>query len=158
MNKKSRTRQAVPYAVLLLFIIAVIIMANIGDSKVNNFTYDEFLNKLSNNEVTEITTSERASYGIYSITGKLKNYGKNEYFKVDAQLSDSTIETIETYQVNNEFKWTIKKNPDGNGVVAIVLGQVLPVAFICMVGFFLLNKLSGSNKSSMDFGRSRGVE
>lgn len=72
MNKKSRTRQAVPYAVLLLFIIAVIIMANIGDSKVNNFTYDEFLNKLSNNEVTEITTSERASYGIYSITGKLK--------------------------------------------------------------------------------------
>lgn len=155
MNKKSRTRQAVPYAVLLLFIIAVIIMANIGDSKVNNFTYDEFLNKLSNNEVTEITTSERASYGIYSITGKLKNYGKNEYFKVDAQLSDSTIETIETYQVNNEFKWTIKKNPDGNGVVAIVLGQVLPVAFICMVGFFLLNKLSGSNKSSMDFGRSR---
>ena len=155
MNKKSRTRQAVPYAVLLLFIIAVIIMANIGDSKVNNFTYDEFLNKLSNNEVTEITTSERASYGIYSITGKLKNYGKNEYFKVDAQLSDSTIETIETYQVNNEFKWTIKKNPDGNGVVAIILGQVLPVAFICMVGFFLLNKLSGSNKSSMDFGRSR---
>ena len=155
MNKKSRTRQAVPYAVLLLFIIAVIIMANIGDSKVNNFTYDEFLNKLSNNEVTEITTSERASYGIYSITGKLKNYGKNEYFKVDAQLSDSTIETIETYQVNNEFKWTIKKNPDGNGVVAIILGQVLPVGFICMVGFFLLNKLSGSNKSSMDFGRSR---
>ncbi len=151
MNKKSRTRQAVPYAVLLLFIIAVIIMANIGDSKVNNFTYDEFLNKLSNNEVTEITTSERASYGIYSITGKLKNYGKNEYFKVDAQLSDSTIETIETYQVNNEFKWTIKKNPDGNGVVAIIL----PVGFICMVGFFLLNKLSGSNKSSMDFGRSR---
>ncbi len=155
MNKKSRTRQAVPYAVLLLFIIAVIIMANIGDSKVNNFTYDEFLNKLSNNEVTEITTSERASYGIYSITGKLKNYGKNEYFKVDAQLSDSTIETIETYQVNNEFKWTIKKNPDGNGIVAIILGQVLPVGFICMVGFFLLNKLSGSNKSSMDFGRSR---
>ena len=73
MNKKSRTRQAVPYAVLLLFIIAVIIMANIGDSKVNNFTYDEFLNKLSNNEVTEITTSERASYVIYSINGKLKN-------------------------------------------------------------------------------------
>ncbi len=53
------------------------------------------------------------------------------------------------------MKWTIKKNPDGNGVVAIILGQVLPVAFICMVGFFLLNKLSGSNKSSMDFGRSR---
>ena len=39
MNKKSRTRQAVPYAVLLLFIIAVIIMANIGDSKVNNLQY-----------------------------------------------------------------------------------------------------------------------
>ncbi len=155
MNKKSRTRQSMPYAILVIFIVAVLVLANIGDSKVNNFTYDEFLNKLSNNEVTEISTTERKSYGVYNISGKLKGYGKNEYFKVNAQLSEKTIETIEAYQSTNEFKWTIKKNPDGSGIVSILLGQVLPIVLMVSIGFVLLNKLSGSNKSSMDFGRSR---
>ena len=155
MNKKSRTRQSMPYVILVIFIVAVLVLANIGDSKVNNFTYDEFLNKLSNNEVTEISTTERKSYGVYNISGKLKGYGKNEYFKVNAQLSEKTIETIEAYQSTNEFKWTIKKNPDGSGIVSILLGQVLPIVLMVSIGFVLLNKLSGSNKSSMDFGRSR---
>lgn len=155
MNKKSKTKQSVPYIVLILFIIAVLVMANIGDTKINNFTYDEFLNKLSNNEVTEITTTERKSYGIYNITGKLKDYGKNEYFKVDAQLSEKTVETIETYQNTNEFKWNIKKSPEGNNILTLVITQVVPIVLICGVGFVMLNKLSGSNKSSMDFGRSK---
>lgn len=155
MNKKSKTKQSVPYIVLILFIVAVLVMANIGDTKINNFTYDEFLNKLSNNEVTEITTTERKSYGIYNITGKLKDYGKNEYFKVDAQLSEKTVETIETYQNTNEFKWNIKKSPEGNNILTLVITQVVPIVLICGVGFVMLNKLSGSNKSSMDFGRSK---
>lgn len=155
MNKKSKAKQSVPYVVLVLFIVAVMVMANIGDSKINKFTYDEFLNKLSNNEVTEITTTERKSYGIYNITGKLKGYGKNEYFKVDAQLSEKTVETIETYQGKNEFKWDIKKSPEGNNVLTLIITQVVPIVLICGVGFIMLNKLSGSNKSSMDFGRSK---
>lgn len=155
MNKKSKTKQSIPYIVLALFIIAVLVMANLGDSKVNNLTYDEFLNKLSDNQVTEITTTERKNYGIYNITGKLKGYGENEIFKVDAQLSEKTIETIETYQSTNEFKWDIKKNPDGNSAFTLIITQIVPVILICGVLFFMLNKLSGSNKSSMDFGRSK---
>ncbi len=39
--------------------------------------------------------------------------------------------------------------------MSILLGQVLPIVLMVSIGFVLLNKLSGSNKSSMDFGRSR---
>ena len=154
MNRKSKTKQSVPYIILFIFILAVLVMASIGDKKVNELSYDQFLDKLSSNEVTEIETTEKESYGVYSITGKLKNYKKNEYFKVDAQLSDKTIETIEGYQTSNEFKWTVKKAPEGNNVLYIVV-QLVPILAIGVILFIMFNRLSGSNKSSMDFGRSR---
>ena len=154
MNKKSKSRQSMPYIILFIFIAAVLIMATIGDKKVNSFTYDQFLDKLSSNEVTEITTTEKESYGVYSITGKLKGYKDNEYFKVDAQLSDKTIETLETYQATNEFKWEVKKDPEGSSFLYIIL-QLVPLIIIGIFLFIMFSKLSGSNKSSMDFGRSR---
>ncbi len=154
MSRKSKTKQFAPYLVLIILMAAVFVMVSIGDRKINNITYDQFLDKLSSNEVTEITTMEKESYGIYSINGKLKGYSKNEYFKVDAQLSEKTIETLETYQAKNEFIWKVKKNPDGNNALFIIV-QMLPIGIAGIIAFIMINKLSGSNKSSMDFGRSK---
>ncbi len=154
MNKKNKAKQSVPYLVLLAVIVAVFIMVGIGDKKYKDLSYDQFLSELSKDKVTEITTMERESSGIYMITGKLKDYKKNEFFRVNGQLTVSTIETIENYQTTNEFKWNVEKDPDGNTILYTLLSYV-PIVVLVILAFVLFSKLSNSNKSSMDFGRSR---
>ncbi len=153
-NKNNKAKQSVPYIVLIVVIAIVLLMVSIGDTTYNDITYDQFLTELSNDNVTEVTTMEKESSGIYLIVGKLENYKTNEYFRVNAQLSDNTIETIENYQTVNEFKWTVEKDPDGNTILYTILNFV-PIVVIIILGFVLFSKLSSSNKSSMDFGRSR---
>lgn len=154
MNKKNKAKQSIPYVVLAVVVIVIFIMVSIGDKKYNNLSYDQFLSELSKDKVTEVTTMEKESSGIYIITGKLKDYGKNEYFKVNGQLTVSTIETIENYQTVNEFKWNVEKDPDGNTILYTLLSYV-PMVILVVLAIVLFGKLSNSNKSSMDFGRSR---
>lgn len=154
MNKKNKAKQSIPYLVLTIVIVAIIIMVSFGDKKVHKLSYDQFLTELSKDKVTEVTTMERNNSGVYEITGKLKDYDKNEYFSVNGQLTVSTIETIENYQTVNEFKWNVDKDPGGNTLLYTLLNFV-PIVLLVILAFVLFSKLSNSNKSSMDFGRSR---
>ena len=155
MNNKTKIKQTMPYGILLIVIIAVLLMASLGNTKVNTLTYNELLNEFSEGKVTEIVTSEHASSGVYYITGKLKDYDKNEYFKVNAPLSDTVQQTILAYHNLNEFKWEVETNPENNVWLSALLQIVLPLALIGGISFLLFVKLNNSNKSSMDFGRSK---
>jgi cell division protease FtsH len=154
MVKKIDRKQLIPYLILFLVIFAVIGMMFLGDTKTNELSYSDFLNELSSNTVTEIVTSERTSGGYYYITGKLNSYKKNEYFKVYAPLTENVQDILSSYQVTNEFKWTVTKNTE-NSSLLVVLVNVVPLVIIIGASVLLFTKLSGSNKSSMDFGRSR---
>ncbi len=154
MNKKIDAKQTVPYIILMLVIFSVFGMMFFGDKKNNDLTYSQLLNELSEGRVTEIVTSERKADGYYAITGKLDGYKKNEYFRVQAPLSENVLDVLSSYQVTNEFKWEVEKNPENNSLLVILI-NVVPLVLIIGSGIFLFTKLSGSNKSSMDFGRSR---
>lgn len=154
MNNKGKAKKTAPYFILICVIAVVLFMFNFGSTKVNEMRYDELIKELSNGNVKEITTSEHSGDGLYSITGKIKGYKKNEYFKVNAPLSENVTETIHAYQKNNDFKWTVEKNPE-NSSWLLILVNVLPIVLILGGTVILFTKLSGSNKSSMDFGRSR---
>ena len=154
MKNKNKFKQSLPYLVLIVVIAGVFLASTFGNVKVHELTYDAFIQELSKNNVTEIVTSERNSAGIYYITGKLKGYKKNETFKVNAQLSENTVETLEKYESTNEFKWTVDKNPESSGWLVILVNYV-PLILMFGGAIFLFSKLSGSNKNSMDFGRSR---
>jgi len=154
MKKKTSMKQFMPYLMLILVIILVGVVYIMGGNKPKEFTYDEFLTRLSNGEVTEIKTTERASQGVYYIEGKLKDYKNGEYFKVDAPLSLNVQETLSTYYQAKEFKWEVVRNPENSSVVNILV-NVLPIVIIVGGTIFLFTKLNKSNSSSMDFGRSR---
>ena len=80
MNKKVKTKQTIPYVILLIVIVTVLAMFSFGGIKVNTLTKDEFYNALAEDKVKEIVTSEHSGDGIYYVTGKLKDYKDNETF------------------------------------------------------------------------------
>ncbi len=154
MNKKISTKQTMPYVILIIVISSVLAMFSFGGTKYNELTYNQLLQEFGNGSVTEIETTEYSGKGIYYITGKLQGYKKNEYFKVNAPLSETVQETLAKYSAMNEFNWKVNTNPENSSWLLILI-NVVPIVVIVGGTIFLFTKLSGSNKSSMDFGRSR---
>ncbi len=154
MNRKVNAKQTMPYVILFIVVALVLFAFTFGNTKFNTLTYNELLGELSKGNVTEITTTEHSGNGIYYITGKLEGYKKNEYFKTNAPLSETVQETLQTQQTNHEFKWTVGTNPE-NSTFMVILINFVPIIVIVGATIFLFAKLSGSNKNSMDFGRSR---
>lgn len=154
MNKKVNPKQTMPYVILIIVIVSVLAMFSFGGTKYNDLTYNQLLQEFGNGKVTEIVTTEHSGKGIYYITGKLEGYKKNEYFKVNAPLSETVQETISKYQAIGEFKWDVGTNPENSSWLLILI-NIVPIIIIVGGTIFLFTKLSGSNKSSMDFGRSR---
>ena len=154
MKKNNVTKQFMPYMVLIVVILGTLVFYSIGQTKINKLTYDELIVELSEDNVDSIEVTPKSNAGIYYITGKLDGYDKNEVFKVNVPLSEAVLDRILSYADNNEFEIKTNTNPESSSIVTILV-NVVP--FILLIGatFFLFNKISGSNKNSMDFGRSR---
>ena len=74
MKRKNNYKQFVPYVVLIVIIAVILLVFGLGNNQSHEITYNELLQYLSENKVTEITTSERKSDGVLYITGKLSDY------------------------------------------------------------------------------------
>ena len=94
MKKKNSYKQFTPYVVLVVVIAVILLVFGLGNNKSHDITYNELLQYLSENKVTEITTSERRSDGVLYITGKLSDYQSNETFSVNVPNTEITVETI----------------------------------------------------------------
>ena len=152
--KKFNVKQFIPYIVLLVIVGVVFLTYGLNNKNWKELTYSELINEFAQGNVTEIETSEHKSDGIYYITGKLASYEKNDYFKVYAPLSENVQEELSAYYQNAEFKWSVKTNPENNSFVVILINFV-PLILFAVIAFILFTKLSGANKGSMDFGKSR---
>ena len=154
MKKNNVTKQTMPYLLLILVVLGTLVFYNIGQNKVNELTYDELIVELSKDKVESIEVTPKANAGVYNIKGKLDDYSENESFKVNVPLSETVLDKILSYADNNEFEVITNTNPENSSIITILV-NVLP--FVLMIGatFFLFTKLSGSNKNSMDFGKSR---
>jgi len=51
MNKKDIKKGIVPYLILGLLMLGIFYFFNLSNKKVNQFTYDEFISKMNNNEI-----------------------------------------------------------------------------------------------------------
>ena len=154
MKRKNNYKQFVPYVVLIVIIAVILLVFGLGNNQSHEITYNELLQYLSENKVTEITTSERKSDGVLYITGKLSDYQSNEFFKVNVPNTEVTSETIAKYQQTNEFKWEVEKDP-GNSAWISLLVNVVPIVIIVGATVYLFKSMSKGNSSSMDFGKSR---
>ena len=155
MNKRNVKKSFLPYIFLILVLVGIYYMAVVSNKKVNDITYDEFLNNVNNNQVTEVTITPKDRAKVYEITGKLRTYGENETFELKVPLTDSVIKSFLNSDGNTiDFKVKTNNDPESSSLLLIIV-NVLP--FVLIIGglFFIFSKQINGAGKSMDFGKSR---
>ena len=153
-KKKSYTKQTVPYAILLIVIIGVLVFFNLSQYKVYDYSYDEFIKKLSEGDVSKLEITPKNASGVYVINGQLKDYKSTESFRVNVPLAETVLDKVMKYVDEDEIEVITNPNPENSGFVTILI-NVVPTVVLIGATIWLFSKISGGNKNSMDFGRSR---
>ena len=153
MNRIELKKGLLQYLFLFVILSGVLYFYNISNRKVNEFTYDQFVSHMNNNEIKEITITPRSNAGVYEIKGRLNNYSENETFTLKVPLSNEVMAKV-LNEEHHAFKITTLSDPDSSTFLLFVL-NVLPMLLILGVGFFFVTRQMGSANKSMDFGRSR---
>ena len=154
MNKKEIKKSLIPYLLLFIVMIGIFYFFTVSNRKVNQFTYDQFVEHMNNNEIKEIVIVPRNNAGVYEIEGKLNSYDENETFYLKVPLSNEVIAKILQAEENYDFAITTNSDPDSSTFWLFVL-NVLPILLLLGAGFYFVTKQMGSANKSMDFGRSR---
>ena len=154
MIKKDMKKNVVPYILLIGLILVLLYMYNVMSKKVNEFTFNEFMGKVSSGEVKNIEVTPSKDGGIYNITGKLKSYKENETFEVVAPLSDEVVKNLVDGYEKYDYEIVVHKDPSASALLVLII-NFLPIIIIAGVGFYLLNKQAGGAAKSFDFGKSK---
>ncbi len=154
-NKQNNTtmRMASPYLILLIVVIGIFIFLNLAGNKVNEISTGELVAAMKNNEVTEITITPKSSESIFYVEGKLKDYKENESFK--ARVIEDDISSVVKYAKDKNLKVYETEADPGSSTILYIIVNILPLVLIVVVTYILFSKMASSNKSSVDFGRSR---
>ena len=157
MNTKPKQndnfKNILPYLVLGFVVIIVIFALNMQGSTVNELTTGELINELKEDNVTEITVTPRSNESIYYIEGKLEGYSETEYFT--ARVVGTELDNILALIDANEVAEYDTNADPGENMFLYIIVNVLPLVLLVVVMYFLFMKLANTNKSSMDFGRSK---
>ena len=157
MNVKQKQNDSfknlLPYVVLAMVVLVVVFALNMQGSTVNELTTGELMTELQENNVTEIAITPKSDESIFYVEGKLEGYRETESFtaRVVGSELDNVLALIEE---NNIEDYDTNADP-GSSPFLYILVNVLPLVLLVVVMYFLFMKLANSNKSSMDFGRSK---
>ncbi len=155
MKKKNSVKKTImSYMLIILLFVGIYFAFQYVNNKENDLSYDEFMKYLSSGQVVEIEITPRSSSSIYEIVGKIRGYKENEYFVVNAPLTDTIIEEITSVSKVGELDVVVNKNPESNSLLLIIMNY-LPLVLLVGFGFFFITKQVGSNTKSFDFGRSK---
>ena len=157
MNVKQKQNDSfknlLPYVVLAIVVLVVVLALNMQGSTVNELTTGELMTELQENNVTEIAITPKSDESIYYVEGKLEGYKETESFT--ARVVGSELDNVLTLiEENNIEDYDTNADP-GSSPFLYILVNVLPLVLLVVVMYFLFMKLANSNKSSMDFGRSK---
>ena len=154
MDKKTVKRGLLPYLFIGLLMIGMYLMFNISNFKVTELSYDEFIENLDGGKIEVLEIVPRTSGYTYDVSGKLEGYKDNESFAAVLPLSDEVMKKIVEASDNQEFKLVTKPDPASSSFLMIIV-NVLPFVILIAGGMWFLSRQVASNKSSMDFGKSR---
>ncbi len=152
-NANNITKSLITYGVLLTIIIAAIYYYGLSKNVTHNFTYDQFISKVTEGKVEEISITPNAASSIYTIEGTLEGYKKTEKFSLKVPYSEAVMEKILSYQETMEFKVETNKDP-GNSALLSIIVNVVPIVLLVGLAFYLFTKITNGNSKSMDFGKS----
>ena len=153
---KKKNNSLLPYIFLLTFIIACMIIVNIGGKKVNELSANEFIEHLNKSEIKELKIITKVRSENYEVTGKLKKYKENESFILYLPVSEEFIKKIMSAEEEQKFKLEIEKDPETSSILMIII-EYVPIILLGGAMIWLFTRQLGSNGKSMDFGRSKAV-
>ena len=154
MNNKTVKKGLFPYVFLFCFILVCLLIFNNFNTTVNELSYDEFINELNSNEITELNIVPKMRSETYEITGKLKDYDEMETFTLTLPKSDEFLSKITDAADKNSFKLNVEKDPESSEWLAVLL-EIVPLVILVGAVFWLFTRQIGGNNKSMDFGKSR---
>ena len=153
-DKKILKKGLLPYLFILIIMLFVFYYFNVTNTDKHDFTYDQFMEKLDGGKIKEMEMVTKGSGYVYEVTGTLKSYKEDEYFEVRLPLSEEVMKKIVEASDEQDFELTVKPDPEANGWL-IILVNFLPIAIFIAFAFWFVNKQMSSNRSSLDFGKSR---
>ena len=154
IKKTKRNMNFMPYIVLILVIVGSYMFLNSLGTKINNLSYTELTDDLNNDKVTEIAVTPKSGAGVYVITGKLKNYGKQESFSVTVPYTDTVISSLYEIAESKGLKVETNTNPENSAWITILINFV-PILLFGGLAYMMLVKLGNGNKGTFDFGKSK---
>ncbi len=157
MNVKQKQNDSfknlLPYVVLAVVVLVVVFALNMQGSTVNELTTGELMTELQENNVTEIAITPKSDESVYYIEGKLEGYKETESFT--ARVVGSELDNVLALIGENDIEEYDTNSDPGSSPFLYILVNVLPLVLLVITMYFLFMKLANSNKSSMDFGRSK---
>ena len=156
MKNKKKANSMLPYVFLLFFIIACLIFVNTKGKVINELTASEFITNLNNSDITELKIITKVRSENYEVTGKLRDYEKNESFILYLPVSEEFMKKIVNAQNEQNFKLEIEKDPETSSWLNLLL-EYVPIILLGGAMIWLFTRQLGSNGKSMDFGRSKAV-
>jgi cell division protease FtsH len=154
IDKKTVKRSLLPYLLFALVVLGMFFFMNIANKKVDVLTYNEFIEKLDNKEITKLELVARTNGYTYEARGKLKDYAENETFFARLPLSEEVMKKIVEASDNQNIELNVEPDPDSSSLLLIVV-NVLPILLLVGIAFWFLNRQLAGNKSSLDFGKSK---
>ena len=154
--KKKNANSMMPFIFLLFFVIACMVYVNLNSQKINELTASEFITNLDEAKIDELKIITKVRSDNYEVTGKLKDYDKNESFILYLPVSEEFIKKIVAAQSEQKFKLDVEKDPETASWLMLVI-EYVPIILLGGAMIWLFTRQLGSNGKSMDFGRSKAV-
>ena len=154
IDKKTVKKGLLPYLFLAVIILGVFYVFNVLNKNVHEFTYDEFIEKLDKGKITELVLVAKGNGYTYEVNGVLTGYKENETFSSTLPLSEEVMKKIVAASDEQNFKLTVKPDPDASSLL-LILVNVLPFVILIVGAFWFFSKQMANNKNSLDFGKSR---
>ena len=154
IKKSKKSMNFMPYLLLAIVVIFSYIVLNSMGNKVNEFNYTELTTKINAGEVTELVVTPKSASGVYIITGKIKDYGKNETFKVTVPYTDTVISALYESAEKQNLKVKTNTNPENSTWLNILI-NVVPILIFGLLIYMMFTKLGNNGKGTFDFGKSK---
>ena len=153
MKQNDKLKNYMPYVILSGIVVFVLIILQFQGNVVKTISTGELLKELKNDNVAEIKLTPNSNESIYYVEGKLDDSKKGESFKTKV-VSEEVSNIINYIEKNDIEKYDTNGDSSGSPFLYILI-NVVPFLVLIVFGYMLFKKLAQSNKSSVDFGKSR---
>ncbi len=154
IKRSKKSMSFMPYILLLFVILGSYLILNTVSNKVNELNYTELTSELNSGNVEEIVVTPKSASGVYVVTGKLKDYAKNETFKVTIPYTDTVISSLYENAEKQNLKVKTNTNPENSAWINVLI-NIVPIVIFGVLLYLMFTRLGNNGKGTFDFGRSK---